>query len=302
MAIKSFRLGKDNWARTRPTKEGMMFLGLTFFVGFAAINTGNNLIYMIFGMMLSFIASSGIISMINLAGIEVKPLYPREAYAHSPAPIRFSLTNLKFLIPSYSLTININGKKGFLTHLPPKLTKNVTVNFVFDKRGWNTVPEAQMYTKFPFGFFMKWIKLDLGEEQMLVYPKLVNESVYIDEYLSATGEVKADRLGPGTDIRSLRDYAYGDNPKHIHWKVSAKAGKLILREMEDEDSQKVLLEFKPGTKKRDLESEISRSASIFLKLLKMNYKVEFIAPTRVFNAHETSVSYRPVLTYLALYS
>ena len=63
------RLGKDNWARTSPTKEGLIFILLSFVVGFSAINTNNNLLYLIFGVMLSLVLVSGIISMINLSRI-----------------------------------------------------------------------------------------------------------------------------------------------------------------------------------------------------------------------------------------
>jgi len=108
------KLGKDNWARTRPTKEGVTFLGLSLFVGFAALNTGNNLLYLTFGMMLSFIVASGIISMINLSMIEVKFDPPEDVFALIPTPLRFSVKNLKFLIPSYSLTIDIGGEKSLL--------------------------------------------------------------------------------------------------------------------------------------------------------------------------------------------
>ena len=66
------KLGKDNWARTSPTKEGLTFIALSLFVGFAAINTGNNLLYLTFGIMMSFVAASGFLSMINLSRIEVR--------------------------------------------------------------------------------------------------------------------------------------------------------------------------------------------------------------------------------------
>src|SRR5919108_4720123 len=107
--MKTLRLGKDNWARTQPTKEGVTFLALTIFVGVAALNTGNNLLYLVFGMMLSFIAASGIISMINLSWIKVEPHLPEDVFALTPTPLKFSVKNLKPFIPSYSQTIDIEG-------------------------------------------------------------------------------------------------------------------------------------------------------------------------------------------------
>ena len=38
----------------RPTRAGWIFFLLTFGVGFAALNTGNNLLYLVLSLMLSF--------------------------------------------------------------------------------------------------------------------------------------------------------------------------------------------------------------------------------------------------------
>ena len=104
------RLGNDNWARTRPTKEGLVFLALSLFVGFAALNTGNNLLYLAFGMMLSFVVASGVMSMINLARIEVALKPTGDIFAHKTGRLKFALKNNKYLIPSYSLSIELGGE------------------------------------------------------------------------------------------------------------------------------------------------------------------------------------------------
>lgn len=299
--MRFLKLGKDNWARTRPTKEGVTFLILSLFVGFAALNTGNNLLYLTFGMMLSFIAASGIISMINLSKIEVKFDPPEDVFALTPAPLRFSVKNLKTLIPSYSLTVDIEGKKSFISHLPPKVTKTTTVEFLFKHRGWNKVPEALLFTRFPFGFFKKWIRIDLGDEEILVYPKVEKIGVEKAKLKERFGEMEADRHGFGDDLRSLRTYNEGDNPKLIHWKTSAKIGKLMLRELQDSESKKVIINFNPTKSKSELERQITHTASTLLELLERNYEVEFIAPDRTFPP-EINRFPRPVLRYLALYN
>jgi len=46
------------------------------------------------------------------------------------------------------------------------------------------------------------------------------------------GEVEHDRhyLIPGYGIRSFRDYVTGDDPRHIDWKLSAKHGRIFVRQ------------------------------------------------------------------------
>jgi len=299
--MKSLRLGRDNWARTRPTKEGITFLGLTFFVGFAALNTGNNLLYLIFGMMLSFIAASGIMSMINLSGIEIKINPLEDVFALTPTPLRFSVRNLKVLIPSYSLTIDIEGRRAFLSYLPPKVTKTITVRSFFKKRGWNKFPQAILFTKFPFGFFKKWIRIDLGDEEVLVYPKVEKLVIDKDVFKQEFGEREFERLGFGGELRSIRAYHPGDNPKFIHWRTTAKIGELMLREFQDDESKRVTIEFNPKNK-TELEREITYTASLLLALLERNYEVEFITLDRTFSPSQIDRFPRPVLRYLALFN
>lgn len=294
------KLGKDNWARTSPTREGMTFIGLSLFVGFAAINTGNNLLYLTFGIMMSFVVASGIISMANLSRIEVNLLPPGDVFALTPAPLKFSLTNRKFLIPSYSLTIEIEGKKGYIPYLPTGTGKTATVRYIFKERGWNSIPEARLSTRFPFGFFKKWIKADLGEEEILVFPKINEAVAEAKTRKNRSGERESEKTGFGDDLRSIKEYSEGDNPRLIHWKTTAKTGRLMVREMHD-DATGALIEFTPDSDKTRLEHQISRIASLIVDLLKKGVRVEFIAPDRTFSPSQIGGSPRPVLTYLALF-
>ncbi|MEM4658211.1 MAG: DUF58 domain-containing protein [Candidatus Methanosuratincola sp.] len=278
-----------------------MFLGLTFFVGFAALNTGNNLLYLTFGMMLSFIAASGVVSMLNLSRVEVKATLPRDVFAMTPAPFTFYLTNRKTFFSSYCLTLEVGGKRGYVPYLPSGKTSSVTLRLTFPTRGWHAMPEGKLYTEFPFGFFTKSVRLYTDDEKMLVYPKVSKIEINPQELTANNPEIAGVISGFGSEIRSLRDYVDGDNPKLIHWKVSAKAGRLILRELEEEYSRMVLLEFKPEGSDGRLEAYISLIASTFLALINGHYDVEFIAPDTTFPSHENRRSPRAVLSYLALF-
>jgi uncharacterized protein (DUF58 family) len=53
--------------------------------------------------------------------------------------------------------------------------------------------------------------------------------------------VSRDRRGFGMELRELRDFAPGDPFKHIAWRASARRGKLIVREFENELQRSVWL-------------------------------------------------------------
>lgn len=295
------KLGKDNWARTRPTKEGLTFIALSLFVGFAAINTGNNLLYLTFGIMMSFVAASGILSMINLSRIEVKLLPHGDVFALTPATLKFSLVNGKAFIPSYSLNIEIDEKTSFIPYLPPKVESTASLKHAFRVRGWNKIPEARLSTRFPFGFFRKWIKIDLGDDDVLVYPKIDAINAGSEAFKEGPGEAESERTGFGYDLRSIKEFRQGDNPRLIHWKMTAKTGRLMVREMEDEEIRGAVIEFHPERDKTRLEHQISRIASLFVELLKRGFEVELKTPDVTFSSSRTGRSPRPVLRYLALF-
>src|SRR5215471_17664118 len=92
------------WPRTlKFTREGKYFVGITIGVGFAAINTGNNLLYLLLGMMLSLIIASGILSEMSLRGLEVERLPPGRLHARRPVLMGIGLRNRKSRLPSFSI-------------------------------------------------------------------------------------------------------------------------------------------------------------------------------------------------------
>ena len=296
-----FSFKTHNRIRTRPTKEGLIFLGLTFFIGFAALNTGNNLLYLTFGMMLSLIAVSGILSMLNLRKLDVSYTPKQNVFSYTPTSFKFTLSNKKKLIPSYSITIQVGVEKAYVTYSPPSTAKTLNIRCFFKKRGMNKFPEVIISTRFPFGFFKKWFSVDFDRTDILVFPKIEKIPLESLEFKHRVGELHSERSGLGDDLRSLKPFQEGDNPKFIHWKTSAKVGELIVRELHEDESKRAIIEFKPSTSEWELEREITRSASIFLELLKREYEVDFITPERTFTYSQMGRSPIPVLTYLALY-
>ena len=109
----------------RLTPEGRGFLLLTLAVGIAAVNTGNNLFYLLLAMMLSLIVMSGILSEQCFRELQVKRWIPPHVFADEVSRVRLVLTNLKRLMPSFSMHIAeiIEGREfhveGTRFHLAP---------------------------------------------------------------------------------------------------------------------------------------------------------------------------------------
>ena len=106
-----------------PTKEGWWFLFATLGLGFAAINTGNNLLYLLLSMLLGTIVVSGVLSEQCLRRLRLHRAAPREIFAGTPAAVGCLLHNGKRVLASYSLTVELPSPTGGALHrfFAPKL-------------------------------------------------------------------------------------------------------------------------------------------------------------------------------------
>ena len=85
--------------------EGTRFLLLTLAVGMAALNTGNNLLYLLLAMMLSLIVMSGILSEQCLRHLVIRRVIPDNMFANSPATVTLAVANRQPRLPSFSLRV-----------------------------------------------------------------------------------------------------------------------------------------------------------------------------------------------------
>jgi uncharacterized protein (DUF58 family) len=91
--------------RTTVTVEGLLFIVFLIVIGFAAWNTGNNLLYLVLSAMLAFLLAANLIGRISLADLSIQLRFPDHIFAGEPAAISVTLVNHKRYMPSYSLTV-----------------------------------------------------------------------------------------------------------------------------------------------------------------------------------------------------
>src|ERR1700744_4477959 len=91
--------------RLKFTREGKFFVGITLGVGFAAINTANNLLYLLLGMLLALIVVSGIMSELSLRDLTVVRRLPLRAQVGRPHLVEIEVYNHKAHVPSYAIEV-----------------------------------------------------------------------------------------------------------------------------------------------------------------------------------------------------
>ena len=78
-----------------------------------------------------------------------------------------------------------------------------------------------------------------------------------DNRLSQIGVLQVRRRGEGMEFHQLREYRQGDAPRAIDWKATARSGRLISREYEEEKDQRVLLVVDCGRRMASKDGELS---------------------------------------------
>jgi len=254
------RLG--SFPRTlRPTREGWAFLGLTFLLGLTALNSGNNLLYLALALLLSLIVLSGLLSEQGFRKVRVAVHLPRRCFAGTPTAVRVTVRNGKGRLPSYALQVRLAGESAgprFL-RLGPGETATATLHPCFPRRGLHTLPALRLATRYPFGLFAKSAPA-APSQPILVYPALAPPPAIPAE---EKGEQEAARQrGPGAELFDLRPYRPGEDMRLIHWRVTAKAGRFMLRETAAETGGRltIILERLAGADPEAVEADLSRAA------------------------------------------
>jgi len=306
------------------TREGAVYLAMIAVIAVAALNTGNNLLFIILSCLLAAILASGLLSRIVLHSLEIELALPDHVFAEQSILARLRLANLKQVLPTFSVTLSGRAAsrrrpgKHALPSLPAILTREVYIPYIphhssvsqdvkltFPKRGRYSQQSLRISTRFPFGFLRKTRSIGCGRE-ILVLPSVRPTGKFVD-LLPLVGSAMDSYLkGRSHDLYAIRDYQESDSARHVDWKASAKVQQLKVREFTREDERQLELVFDPrvpDTRPQTLErfeKAVTLCASLAWHFDEMGAAIRFIT-----SGFETPMSpaneiLYPVLEKLAL--
>jgi uncharacterized protein (DUF58 family) len=108
VAVERFRESFDY----EVTRAGVVYVLVTLVIGIAALNTGNNLLYIVVAAMLAAILVSGVVSAWVLRRIELDVRLPEHVFAGRAVAGRIVVRNPRRLLPSFSIRVVAVRKKG----------------------------------------------------------------------------------------------------------------------------------------------------------------------------------------------
>jgi uncharacterized protein (DUF58 family) len=259
------------------TKAGWLHIALCLGVGFAAINSGSNLLHLLFGCQMGLVVISGILSERMLARAHVDMQAKSGCEARTPCPLRVTIHNRSPRSPLFATSVELprdhpfeQGQlmPAFCMYVGPARSSATETNLVLPKRGWTSLPDCEVVTSFPFGLFIKRRRFR-PEQKLLVRP-------YCARHLNAfathdahdglgEGASKPDRAG---EIVGLNEYREGADRKRIDWKAFARKNRLFIREFIDHEPHAIDLRLAPGQiGESDFEASIETIAGLAQEIL-----------------------------------
>jgi uncharacterized protein (DUF58 family) len=270
----------------RVTNFGLGYILMCLVVAIAALNTGNNGLYLVLAGMLAGMIVSGFLSRRNVRAVECRIETAGEVIATRPAWLKVKLENHLRTSTSQALFFLHESLPGplWVDPLAPGEKREIVVEGVFPRRGVFREADAGILSRFPLGLFRKYRRASLARE-IVVYP--APETVPLPEIPpedARGGRPHPRSRGGGSDIRTLREFSPGDDPRDVHWKQSARMRRWIVREREAERDRVLFLAVEnalpaagdPAALAR-FETAIARCAGAALLLLSRGAEVGFHA-------------------------
>ena len=141
------------------------------------------------------------------------------------------------------------GATGEIARLGPGSPAVFPLELAGRARGTHELGPVAVQVRGPLGLLDRTHRFDL-DDAITVAPSIAGVRRYrllsLQHRLRDAGVRSIRRRGEGTSFANLRDYAPGDDPRHIDWKATARRRKPITREFTVEQGQTVMIVIDAG--------------------------------------------------------
>ncbi len=226
--------------RNRPTVSGWLLILVALGIGVAAYNTASNILFLVLSFVFALLIVNGVLSTINFRGLDWEMRLPTECRAGEVLSGSLTLRNRKRLFSTRAVWFVLRAAEGaphrvrVRERVGPGGTVSVPFTFGPAARGRIAVRLEGPESTFPFGFLRKQTGA-FAQDGLLVWPAADPRAPRAPDPRRTVrlGGVRR-RAGSGTDLMHLREYLKGDPLRRVHWKATARTGRLVVRQLADE--------------------------------------------------------------------
>lgn len=248
--------------RIRLTREGFFYgfvwLGLLVIGHYQQIN----LILLVAGLAAGPFVASLFVSIGMLRRLGITRRLPPFVFAGDPLRIDYTLENPRGWTAALALELNdelvpvdrmVSGSERtsprvFFARVAGQSRGRLRWQAPSPKRGKYKLNPIDLGTRSPFGL-MERVVTYYEPAELLVYPtvgQLTRRWQIMQREATETKRgQRHDRTANQQEYHGLRDYRPGDSPRWIHWRTSARMGKPMVKEFEQQHEQDVSILIDP---------------------------------------------------------
>ncbi len=193
------------------TRAGVVYVLVTLVIAIAALNTGNNLLYIVVAAMLAAILVSGVVSALVLRWLELDVRLPEHVFAGRAVAGRIALRNPNRFLPSFSIQVVSARPKKKKKPVKQWKWESATFAFPFNRprdEQWLRLPDRRVrrvpVTPGPPGIF----------EGMAYFPYLpphAERSADLELKFEERGQYREDSFGVATRF----PFAFLTKTRHV---------------------------------------------------------------------------------------
>ncbi|MBV1873060.1 MAG: DUF58 domain-containing protein [Gammaproteobacteria bacterium] len=208
-----------------PTANGGLFLGVSLVLFLAGVNYQNNLILALCFLLISIFLNGIFATYRNLSGLVFESEGVLAVGVGETLNFDFRVSGPRSA--GQALHLKLAGQAAVCTYYGVQ-EQRVSLPYVATRRGWCKPGRFYLESCYPLGLIRAWSWIDLGFAG-LVYPRAIDCPVQTS-FDEAVGDKTSGWREGVDDFSELRDYQYGDSPKHIDWKTFSKCGELHTKQ------------------------------------------------------------------------
>lgn len=261
----------------RLTRAGHVAALLALVMLAAALNTGNNLLYLLSALVVAMLPVSMRLARASLASVSAELLLPVEVQAGDGAAAalrirsgRRDVVGLRAWLPDgESLAVPfLSGENSVVRPLP----------LTTERRGPMPVTVG-LDCLYPWGLMRARCEGPRGELLVLPKPKTGGRAPLLH---GAVADGRPSRVpGEGQDLLEIRSYVPGDDARRIDWKATARRDRTMVRLGAREEDRRATVVIDPSPRGAGIpaaEDAISRAAGTVIELARSGWQVRLVHP------------------------
>ena len=273
--------------RRRISRRAFTITGIAGLLFLAGSTAQAGWLFVLAAGVLGLVAAS-LVTKQNLSGAHIERIVPQRARVGDDVRLVLTVSNtgrrtlplmrLEDAYPGFEPSVVVSNRlrRGETAHI--ELVKNG-----FRRGRFHTGP-VTLRSGAPFGFASASKVIDVATEVTLVPRYVELRSFPILEPSSSPSDVLHERArtGAGQEYLGVREYRPGDPPRSVHWRSTARVGRLVVREYEEEVQTRVTLVLAgrdTGTPPDSpFEALVSATASIAMYAIVTGHPVDILQP------------------------